>query len=420
MQGRIVGCFLIALVDLSAVLGTVMRPREEKAAASQAPQLPAPQGPYVPGRVAFDWADTSRSSSCYRAAPGGREMMVYLWYPSSSTAPGRGPYIPHARAIDAVPADREVASQVFGQRWDQMVTGEVHAHAVDGAPPASGRPAFPVVLFFHGMGASQFSYTSLIEHLVSYRYVVAAIEQSCSTDLTAFPDGRIVLREQQPAAPNSQPTLAQMMASALDGAAQGAADARFVLDRLSILNHGAPQSFPLAGRLDLSRVAVMGHSGGGTFAARACQLDARFRACIDLEGQLIPVEVFPDFSDGATFKQPILMMETDRSESEMGGTHAEHEQYFRKREAQLEACPRGSYYVSLREPGFIHASFSDGPILNAPDETARAQAEARLAVIERIVLEFLQQSFTPVAAPILTPNSMPATDAAIRPLGNLQ
>jgi acetyl esterase/lipase len=48
--------------------------------------------------------------------------------------------------------------------------------------------------------------------------------------------------------------------------------------------NGDTQRFLLAGRVDLKRAAAMGHSAGAEFAARACQLDARFKACIDLDG----------------------------------------------------------------------------------------------------------------------------------------
>ena len=104
----------------------------------------------------------------------------------------------------------------------------------------------------------------------------------------------------------------------------------------------------------------------------------------------------------------------------MGGTRAEHEEYSRKREAQLSDCPPGSYYVSLQEPGFAHSTFSDGPLLNAPEEPVHAQAEARLASIEKLANAFLRQSFSHIQTPTLAQVSATGSDMIIRPLGQTQ
>jgi predicted dienelactone hydrolase len=60
-----------------------------------------------------------------------------------------------------------------------------------------------------------------------------------------------------------------MIASAKDESEKSSADLRFVLDKLSARNKARVESF-VVGRLDLDRVAVVGHSAGGTAAVRAC------------------------------------------------------------------------------------------------------------------------------------------------------
>ena len=64
----------------------------------------------------------------------------------------------------------------------------------------------------------------------------------------------------------------------------GARDIVFVLNQLTKLDNGDEQAFVLKKRLDLNRVASMGHSAGGANATLACQLDTRFRACLSLDG----------------------------------------------------------------------------------------------------------------------------------------
>lgn len=52
---------------------------------------------------------------------------------------------------------------------------------------------------------------------------------------------------------------------------EGAADVRSVLDRMAAEN-GDTRHFFLAGKIDLKRVAAMGHSAGAGFAGRAANL----------------------------------------------------------------------------------------------------------------------------------------------------
>jgi hypothetical protein len=68
---------------------------------------------------------------------------------------------------------------------------------------------------------------------------------------------------------------------------------------LTEMNAGDAGKFLLAGKVDLSRVAAIGHSAGAEYAAHACQLDARIKACVDLDGGMVPIAALPDSGDGA-------------------------------------------------------------------------------------------------------------------------
>ncbi|WP_242432691.1 hypothetical protein [Streptomyces sp. Root1310] len=72
-----------------------------------------------------------------------------------------------------------------------------------------------------------------------------------------------------------------------------AADLRFVLDQLTVLERGgnpdaegSPLPRGLRGTLDLTRVGAFGHSRGGAASAAVMYLDERVRAGIDLDGAL--------------------------------------------------------------------------------------------------------------------------------------
>jgi hypothetical protein len=71
-------------------------------------------------------------------------------------------------------------------------------------------------------------------------------------------------------------------------------DIRFVLDELTRENLAHSSSLPFAGHLDLSHVGAFGHSFGGIAAAHACQLDRRFKACLNEDSVVAKRPLFLD------------------------------------------------------------------------------------------------------------------------------
>jgi predicted dienelactone hydrolase len=326
------------------------------------PEIPYPSGLFGIGRVGFDWIDTSRPDQYDPKRK--RELMVYFWYPTAKSGGAKGQYLPGAAQMDAVPAIHELMSQEFGNLWAPIVSGEISSHAIDRAPVASGRTRFPVVTFSHGAGGTGFGYTVLIEDLVSHGYVVASIEHTYTAKAIWFPDGRIIpQRNDSPPAGLSQgERLSWMMKQTSVGIDQGAADVRFVIDRMWQLNHDK-QHFALAGAIDLERITAMGHSAGAEFAARACQQDSRIHAGVDLDGAMVPIAALPVYGDDRKILQPLLFLEAFHPENNMGGTPDQIAEYKKVKEKQLQELRPGSYDVVLHSPGIAHPSFSDTPLL---------------------------------------------------------
>lgn len=369
-----------------------------------APHLPTPSGAFGIGRMGYDWTDNSRPDRYSTDRQAHRELMVYFWYPTSQKDAGtRGVYLPDAKAMDAMPEVQHRMQQEFEGNWPLIVSSAITSQVKDGAPVAKSPRQFPVVLFSHGNGGTAFEYTSLIEDLVSHGYVVVAIEHTYTAIAVAFPNGKIIPfhQDSSPADLSPEQRLRKMMAEAAAGINEGAADIRFVFDKLTELNNVNAQHFPLAGRLDLNSVAAMGHSAGGAFTARACQLDGRFKACVDLDGAMVPVAALPDYSDGATMKQPLLFLEAYHPESRMDGAHAQHEDYIKKKEEQLQSCPSGSYDVVLKSAGIVHGSFSDYPLLAAAgNSTATTIALHNLHLTQMFVRAFLDKHLKHTKEPL--------------------
>ena len=385
------------------------------------PKLPHPSGPFGIGRVGFDWIDASRAHRFSADPKSPRELMVYLWYPTSHQN-ARGSYLPGAKQMDSHLDTRRRMMENFGASWPLIVSGAIFSHAAEHSPVAEKPIRFPVIVFSHGRGGSGFTYTSLIENLVSHGYVVAAIEHTGSAMAVWFPDGRLIPfhEDAMPAGLSPSERFQRMAASISAGIDEGAADVRFVLDRLTEMTSGDVHQFPLAGRLDLDRFAAMGHSAGAEFAARACQLDARLKACADLDGGMVPIMALPAFPDGATMKQPLLFLEADHPESQMGGTHEQQEQYFKKKEEQLDSCPPGSYDVILKSPGIAHPSFSDIPLLFDGKEGYPETHVVlhNLELIETFVRTFVDKNLKQEKAPLLDGDRTTLQEATVKRYGH--
>ena len=153
--------------------------------------------------------------------------------------------------------------------------------------PAQKQPeGFPVLLFSPAFGTHPLFYTAMLEELASQGFVVVSLCHPYSTGVTVFPNGRIVRA-------NDAGSRFEVLKKRHEGSLEEVekerntvgevwlADVRFVLDSLTELNK---HDDLLAGRMDLSRVGIFGHSFGGATAAAAVQTDRRFKAGINLDG----------------------------------------------------------------------------------------------------------------------------------------
>jgi predicted dienelactone hydrolase len=391
---NVVACALIALASAPAL-----------SAQPQGFKLPEPSGPYGIGRAGYEWIDSGRLDPNSTVPGAHRALMVYLWYPTPKSAAGQTePYLPGAKQMDGDPNIQHAMSEEYGNLWPMIVAGTIRSHAIDNAPIAGMPKRFPLVLLSHGLGGTGFEYTSLIEELVSHGYVVAAIEHTYTASAVVFPDGSVVAPHQdpEPAGLTPQQRMQRMMDTAGLLIRRGAEDHLFVLNKLTELNKSGAGGFLLAGRLDLNRIAAVGHSAGGGFATGACQLDARFRACVSLDGEMPPVMAFPEFPDGKGFQQPVLLLELDHTGERMPFSAAQYSDFRKKVEAQFNLCPKGSYDILLKSPGLSHGSFSDYRLLVANGDPIKTQqALYNLRLTERFTLAFLDKSLRGEKEPLL-------------------
>jgi predicted esterase len=403
-----IGCFAGCCAEVhSQTSGAAVLPGTTQSAIPQptAFKLPDPSGPLGIGRVAYEWIDTSRPDGYASDPHAHRALMVFLWYPTARGAAGkREEYLPGARRMNADPDVRQRMKEEFGALWPLIISGEIRSHAIENAPASKTPRQFPVVLLSHGLGGTGLEYASLIEELVSHGYVVAAIEHTYTTAAVVFPDGKVVPahHDTEPAGLTPAQRWQRMMELAGLQIRQGADDVLFVMNKLTELNKSSNPGFLLGGRLDLSRIAAVGHSAGGGYATGACQLDARFHACVSLDGEMPPVMAFPEFPDSKGFQQPVLLLEVDHTGERMPFSSAQYADFRKKVEAQLNLCPKGSYDVLLKAPGLFHGSFSDYPLFAAGGDAVKSElAIHNLKLTESYTRAFLDKYLKDENEPLL-------------------
>ena len=137
--------------------------------------------------------------------------------------------------------------------------------------------------------------TFIFEDLASRGYVVASVDHTYEATAVEFPHGRFAKSVLGSHWDNTWRTDEQTLASAVSVRLD---DLRFVVDELERLNEDSGS--PFASQLDISRLAIAGHSLGGMGALPAALQDARFKAVVLMDG-------WPDTLTTPT-ETPVLML----------------------------------------------------------------------------------------------------------------
>ena len=384
--------------------------------ASQAIPTSGPSGPYAIGRVSYDWVDSSRPETLSKIPNTPREIVVDVWYPAARPQPNAlsAPYFPNAAKIDQSPyAQAEIRD--MGSVWPMIVSGKVQSHAYDSAPMAPGRPLFPLLIFSHAIGGGPYLYAHQIEELVTQGYIVATIHHTYEAAVTVFADGRMI--------PLSQENFQRSRVEGPEDISNErkwenerfdvwAGDMRFTLDQITRLNTAPGSEAPFAGRVDLARVGVFGHSFGGIAVGRACELDQRFKACLNQDGMGDdgPLQHYPE---GHLPTQPFMFMRSPRpgppSDADLKAMQLTRKQFEQDRaeaiatlHKELQGCSGGAYQVWIETPGFRHSSFGDLNLLRASSSAAdTVKALVSLRMVEAYTLAFFDKYLNGAKATLL-------------------
>jgi len=379
------GIFLLSMLVMIAIVLPLLFPTFP---------LPEPTGAYAVGSASFEWVDESRPESFTDDPTDHRDLMIYVWYPADKAGKGKGNGTEQSLPLAVTP-----------------------------------KP-FPVLVFSHGYGLAVTNSLAQMHELASHGYVIFGIDHPYEASQVTYPDGRAVPMSQNALNSLSNSSLnkkaGQVLQQCLDATDPAAkdrlfrqydalaghsaqkglqtwtADTVFVLDQITQLNSGkAPSGF--AGKLDLERVGVFGHSFGGTTAVKVCMMDGRLKAGVNMDGaQFGQVEDLQD----KFLQQPLMEMTSDEG---IPGIN----------DFMFARVANWTYRVKIK--GSRHQNFTDiplyAPFLYRTERIAGAIDPKRMeTIVNRYLLAFFDKYLKGIDSRLLS-GSIPAFPEAMLTVG---
>ncbi len=311
--------------------------------------LPVPKpykitGQYQVGTTTAYLADTSRQEIYGDNPNAPREIMVQVWYPAQVTRGlVRSQWMPSIKS--AAPA---IATYIDLPSFALDHLKYVKANAFIDTPLAEGN--FPVLIFSHGWAGFKEQNIYQVEELASHGYIVVGINHTYGAIMSVFPDGREV-----PRSPDALPS--GVSAEEYDVASnklvrQWAGDIDFVLDELEKNDPNATFGL-VAGKMDLGKVGIFGHSTGGGATTEFCATDTRCKAALTMDLWSEPVS--RSVLEAGLHVPLLLMNSADWDANREGRTY--------KLVSTLVAASTGEI-VEITIKGTEHYDFTSLPLLS--------------------------------------------------------
>ena len=347
-------------------------------------KFPTPTGPYRVGTVSMRLVDNSRAEMLSKKPQPYRELMIQIWYPAE---PATGAAVDRYLSNLDGPNAAELKQQIYGTLLRQLDL--VKTHACREAPLSAAKPRYPVLIFSPAWSGARNQNTFQVGEFASHGFVAVGIDHTYCSGVTVFPDGRIEYSSSDLDLDFKTPEGVRRYLTNADAQIQiRTQDASFVLNELEKMN-ATNSSGLFAGRLDISRVGIFGHSFGGAVAAQACFVDKRFKAGLNMDGML--------FQESARLpvEQPFMFMNSDEARPtkeqmardtyvKMVGDSWEVQDDFLKR--------NGGYNLTLRDAK--HINFSDNALfspLRRLTGAGRINAHRCMAVVNGYSLAFFRK-----------------------------
>ena len=241
--------------------------------------LPNPSGLYDVGTETFHWVDSTRLEWFTNESPNDvREIIVQVWYPAYKNAEmNPEPYLDFIDLRAKTLAGAGAISEFFPRHLNHIYT-----NSFKNIPIIKSDQLMPVVVFSHGITGTRHLHQAMYEFLVSRGFIVIAPDHSFDANLTIFPDGHLADYRSNITGHTDSVNVRTMQMNTR------VADISFILDQLVKIQSGKIDA-QINAKIDLERIAVGGHSYGGSTATVVSQRDDRIKACFVLDSWISPI-----------------------------------------------------------------------------------------------------------------------------------
>jgi predicted dienelactone hydrolase len=249
----------------------------------------------------------------------------------------------------------------------------------------------------------------LVEDLVSHGYIVVGVDHTGNSGPTAFPDGHVSQPLDDPRMNFFTYTYPQVNVYGARQQAIQVDDDRFVLDELERWNQQPSSRYYR--RLDMDRVAALGHSFGGSVSAEDCLDDPRFKAALDLDGSFWgPVQK-------AGMTRPLMMIEEEYdvyTPDELKNNPGAKVDYLFDLSDDAMMARSNGYRIVIH--GSTHSSYTDRSLFSPFKQYSgegRVPKMREYAMIRSYALAFFDKTLRGVASPLLDPSRQAFPEATL-------
>ena len=335
--------------------------------------IPDPKGDFSIGSETFHWVDSSRLEwFTHENDSDLREIMVQAWYPSEdSNSIDPNPYMDFMKLRSKTLASAGKIPAFLPSHLDMIMTNT--RKEVDCSEKLG---KYPIFIFSHGITGSRHLHQVLFEYLAARGYVVFAPDHSFDANLTIFPDGEIAdYRSEITGHPDSILIRKKQINTR-------AFDIGFIIDQVKKLEDGIIDS-KLSGKLDLSRVALGGHSYGGATAILASHNYEIVKACLVLDSWInpLPRKVISEGID-----VPFLFM------GRPSWNDSDYPNNYEKLAELISHSSNEKYYLRINQT--LHLDYTDVPLMSPlvkyVMDVGDLSPSTTLSLINDLVLGFLE------------------------------
>ncbi|WP_461206028.1 alpha/beta hydrolase family protein [Clostridium sp. DL1XJH146] len=251
-------------------------------------KMPTPKGEYEIGTQCFDMVDENREAIYSDNLEDNRKIKIQIWYPAEKIEGyDRVPWLYDGKIVaKALSSDMNLPSFILDH------TALVMSNSFEKAPISEALEKYPVVIISHGWTGFRNLHTDVAEELASNGYVVIGINHTYGAEITVFDDGEVEYLNRE-ALPDREET-PDFLEYANTLVTTYAGDVSLVLDRLEKFNKGefADTEFDsdFIGKLDLSKIGLLGHSTGGGGDVSVAIEDERIKALVGMDAWVEPIK----------------------------------------------------------------------------------------------------------------------------------